>query len=116
MAIFTISCAYTEWSRAYEILDIHKREPPPKDILEDVTAAGGNLLTRTRENYKKSSSRDERLGDGAELDASSDDVLQTPRGDRMDVDDPNSATGRRSMSRHIMLAVLLPSRSVLTLN
>ncbi|KAG7115481.1 Chromatin structure-remodeling complex subunit rsc9 like protein [Verticillium longisporum] len=38
---------------AYEISTIHGKEPPPKDILEDGTAKGGSLLTRTRENYRK---------------------------------------------------------------
>ncbi|KKA27310.1 hypothetical protein TD95_004006 [Thielaviopsis punctulata] len=37
---------------AYEIKFIHNQEPPPKDILEDVTAKGAGLLTRTRENYR----------------------------------------------------------------
>ncbi|KAM0331479.1 hypothetical protein ACHAQA_003155 [Verticillium albo-atrum] len=38
---------------AYEISTVHGKEPPPKDILEDGTAKGGSLLTRTRENYRK---------------------------------------------------------------
>ncbi|RBR24056.1 uncharacterized protein FIESC28_03169 [Fusarium coffeatum] len=37
---------------AYEISTVHGKEPPPKDILEDVTAKGAALLTRTRENYR----------------------------------------------------------------
>ncbi|EGR51458.1 uncharacterized protein TRIREDRAFT_57100 [Trichoderma reesei QM6a] len=37
---------------AYEISTIHGKEPPPKDILEDVTAKGAGLLTRTRENFR----------------------------------------------------------------
>ncbi|KAL5614852.1 hypothetical protein BROUX41_004934 [Berkeleyomyces rouxiae] len=37
---------------AYEIKFVHNQEPPPKDILEDVTAKGAGLLTRTRENYR----------------------------------------------------------------
>lgn len=37
---------------AYEISTIHGKEPPPRDILEDVTAKGASLLTRTRENYR----------------------------------------------------------------
>lgn len=37
---------------AYEISTVHGKEPPPKDILEDVTAKGAGLLTRTRENYR----------------------------------------------------------------
>ncbi|CAI4219939.1 unnamed protein product [Parascedosporium putredinis] len=38
---------------AYEIKTIHGKEPPPKEILEDVTAKGSGLLKRTRENFLK---------------------------------------------------------------
>ncbi|KAM4063033.1 ARID/BRIGHT DNA binding domain-containing protein [Hirsutella rhossiliensis] len=37
---------------AFEISTVHGKEPPPKDILEDVTAKGASLLTRTRENFR----------------------------------------------------------------
>ncbi|KAF4978184.1 hypothetical protein FZEAL_5399 [Fusarium zealandicum] len=37
---------------AYEISTVHGKEPPPKDILEDVTAKGAALLTRTRDNFR----------------------------------------------------------------
>ncbi|KAF4461657.1 hypothetical protein FALBO_11539 [Fusarium albosuccineum] len=37
---------------AFEISTVHGKEPPPKDILEDVTAKGAGLLTRTRENFR----------------------------------------------------------------
>ncbi|KAH6900739.1 hypothetical protein B0T10DRAFT_36091 [Thelonectria olida] len=37
---------------AFEISTVHGKEPPPKDILEDVTAKGAALLTRTRENFR----------------------------------------------------------------
>lgn len=37
---------------AYEISTVHGKEPPPKDILEDVTAKGAGLLSRTRENFR----------------------------------------------------------------
>ncbi|KAF5002840.1 hypothetical protein FGRMN_94 [Fusarium graminum] len=39
---------------AYEISTVHGKEPPPKDILEDVTAKGAALLSRTRENFRAS--------------------------------------------------------------
>ncbi|KAL3962533.1 hypothetical protein ACCO45_004056 [Purpureocillium lilacinum] len=39
---------------AFEISTVHGKEPPPKDILEDVTAKGANLLTRTRDNFRGS--------------------------------------------------------------
>lgn len=37
---------------AYEIKTVYGKEPPPKDILEDVTAKGAGLLQRTRENFR----------------------------------------------------------------
>lgn len=37
---------------AYEIKTIHGKEPPPKEILEDITAKGASLLTRTVENFR----------------------------------------------------------------
>ncbi|KAH6958926.1 hypothetical protein HG530_015304 [Fusarium avenaceum] len=39
---------------AYEISTVHGKEPPPKEILEDVTAKGAALLSRTRENFRGS--------------------------------------------------------------
>lgn len=82
---------------AYEITNIHKREPPPKEILEDVSAKGGDLLNRTVENYFRPASREaERLrnGDDDSEDEDSDgDTKRTPKSDRMDVDEPGS-TGR----------------------
>lgn len=37
---------------AYEIKTIHGKEPPPKEILEDVTAKGAGLMSRTLENFR----------------------------------------------------------------
>ena len=37
---------------AFEISTVHGKEPPPKDILEDVTAKGASLLSRTRDNFR----------------------------------------------------------------
>lgn len=51
---FSLKSTYYKFLAAYEISTIHGKEPPPKDILEDVTAKGGGLLTRTRENYRAS--------------------------------------------------------------
>jgi chromatin structure-remodeling complex subunit RSC9 len=87
--------------RAYEISTIHKRDPPPKEILEDVTAKGGDLLNRTVENFYRGSRETERLrgGDSDESDEDGD-VKKTPNADRMDLDEPGS-TGRATRSlRH----------------
>jgi hypothetical protein len=88
---------------AYEITNIHKREPPPKEILEDVSAKGGDLLNRTVENFLRPTSREtERLRNGDEDSEESDeegDTKKTPKEDRMDLDEPGS-TGRVTRGEH----------------
>jgi chromatin structure-remodeling complex subunit RSC9 len=80
--------------RAYEISTVHKRTPPPKEILEDVSAKGGDLLNRTVDNFFPPSSREtERLRNGEDdsMDDDSDgDAKKTPRDDKMDLDEPGS--------------------------
>ncbi|KAF2621615.1 hypothetical protein BU25DRAFT_443700 [Macroventuria anomochaeta] len=98
---FLIKTAYYKNLAAYEISTIHKREPPPKEILEDITAKGGDLLNRTVENFYRGSREAERLrnGDSDDSDAEGD-VKKTPNADKMDVDEPES-TGRATRSlRH----------------
>jgi chromatin structure-remodeling complex subunit RSC9 len=51
---FPLKTVFLKNLAAYEIVHIHGKEPPPKEILEDQTAKGGSLLTRTRENYRAS--------------------------------------------------------------
>jgi chromatin structure-remodeling complex subunit RSC9 len=78
--------------RAYEISTFHKKQPPPKEILEDLTAKGGDLLNRTIENYTPRVSREaENLVNG---DDDSDMEQKTPGQDKMDVDEPGSTGGR----------------------
>lgn len=90
---------------AYEITHVHKREPPPKSILEDVSAKGGDLLTRTVDNFFPPSSREiERRRNGeddSEDDDEDGDAKGTPKDDKMDVDEPGSV-GRstRCMLHH----------------
>jgi len=72
---------------AYEITTIHGKEPPPKDILEDMTAKGAGLLTRTRENFHK------KLASGAADSAASGDDA-TPSRER-----PSDASFSQSTSR-----------------
>jgi hypothetical protein len=81
--------------RAYEISTFHKREPPPKEILEDVSAKGGDLLNRTLENYTVRAIREaDNLGNGSQ-EGGSDDEHKTPNAsEKMDVDDPGSTGGR----------------------
>jgi len=119
---FVIKTTYYKNLAAYEISTVHGRTPPPKEILEDVSAKGGDLLTRTTDNFLAPVSRDaERLetaegvgdGDGDGEDDQNDDdqdgngsgsgsgsARQTPRDDKMDVEEPGSI-GRTTRSlRH----------------
>lgn len=75
--------------RAYEIKNFHHKEPPPKEILEDVSAKGADVLNRTVENFVKPTSREERMADGQN--ASENDDQTSPRADG---EDPGSASGR----------------------
>jgi chromatin structure-remodeling complex subunit RSC9 len=76
---------------AYEIATYWREEPPPPEILEHLTAKGGDLRTRTLENYPIPTSRDS----GALIDGidSADEEQRTPnKADTMDVDEPGSAS------------------------
>lgn len=78
---------------AYEISTIHGKEPPPKDILEDVTAKGAGLLTRTRENFR--GKRESNLGGAADSAASGDDG--TPAREKPATDVTASARASRGL-------------------
>lgn len=75
---------------AFEISTVHGKEPPPKDILEDVTAKGAGLLTRTRENFRGKRESNVNATDSA---ASGDDG--TPTRERSAVDS-NVSSARAS--------------------
>ncbi|KAL8686476.1 MAG: hypothetical protein Q9224_005437, partial [Gallowayella concinna] len=84
---FALKTVYYKSLAAFEIKERYNREPPPKEILEQVTARGGDLLTRTVANYRQPSAEEQV--------ASGDDEVTTPNGgDKMDLDDPGSGTGR----------------------
>ncbi|KAF1982097.1 hypothetical protein K402DRAFT_341103 [Aulographum hederae CBS 113979] len=90
---FMVKSAYYKNVASYEIKHFHGKEPPPKEILEDVTAKGGDLLNRTLENYVRPSNREaDNLMNGNDSDDSEDG--KTPRDDHMDIDDPGSTSGR----------------------
>jgi chromatin structure-remodeling complex subunit RSC9 len=82
--------------RAYEISTYWHENPPPPEILENLTAKGGDLRNRTLENFHVPASRDSGvLADGLE---SADDEQRTPKADPMDVDEPGSG-GRYPTSK-----------------
>ncbi|KAI4137715.1 MAG: hypothetical protein LQ341_005016 [Variospora aurantia] len=83
---FTLKTVYYKNLAAFEIKDHHHKTPPPKDILEDLTARGGDLLTRTVENFRQAPAED--------AEASGEEEVSTPNGNKMDIDEPGSGTGR----------------------
>ncbi|KAK3316184.1 hypothetical protein B0H66DRAFT_518967 [Apodospora peruviana] len=85
---YTLKQIFYKQLAAYEIKTIHKKEPPPPEILEFTTAKGGSLLTRTLENFAargKATDKDESGDDG------------TPSRERARADEtPGSASARAS--------------------
>ncbi|OQO03909.1 hypothetical protein B0A48_10551 [Cryoendolithus antarcticus] len=93
---FQIKNIYYKNLVAYEITNHWEKEPPPKEIVEEVTAKGGNVMSRTLENFVKPPSREEKLaGDGDASDGSP--SQKTPKEEKGDPsEEPGSATGRTS--------------------
>ncbi|KAF4122819.1 chromatin structure-remodeling complex subunit RSC9 [Geosmithia morbida] len=79
---------------AFEISTIHGKEPPPRDILEDVTAKGAGLLTRTRDNFR--GKRESNIGTSAADSAASGDD-GTPVREKPVVDAAASARASRGL-------------------
>lgn len=90
---FSLKEKYYKNLAAFEISTIYGKEPPPKDILEDVTAKGGSLLSRTRENFK--SAKKESAVAAADSPASGDDM--TPVRERPINDASASARASRGL-------------------
>jgi len=88
---FTLKSAYYKNLAAYEISTIHGKEPPPKEILEETTAKGSGLLTRTLENYRPTVRR-ETSALGIDSDGSGDDG--TPTRDTMATEETPGSGGR----------------------
>lgn len=89
---FQIKNVYYKNLCAYEISTHWKQEPPPKEILEDVTAKGANVMTRTLENFVKPATREQELnGDASDTSPEQ----KTPKEDKMDAaEEPGSGAGR----------------------
>jgi chromatin structure-remodeling complex subunit RSC9 len=76
---------------AYEIARYWGETPPPREILEDMTAKGGDVRTRTLENYPPANPRagnDSILEDGDEKD----EEQITPKKEQADSEEPGSAS------------------------
>ncbi|KAI9834072.1 MAG: hypothetical protein M1819_003357 [Sarea resinae] len=86
--------AYYKNLAAYEISTFHKKEPPPRNILEDVSAGGGGLLNRTTENYVKPGRDSTSFADGQQSSGSEDEASKTPKDAKTEQEDPGSGAGR----------------------
>ncbi|KAL8945899.1 MAG: hypothetical protein Q9222_007627 [Ikaeria aurantiellina] len=84
---FALKTVYYKNLAAFEIKHHHGKEPPPKEILEDITAKGGSLLTRTVENYRQPTVE-------ADGDDSGEEQVATPKDEKAEPDEPGSGTGR----------------------
>jgi len=91
---FQIKNVYYKNLCAYEISTHWGTEPPPKEILEEVTAKGGNVMMRTLENFARPAPKEEqRTQEGDTSDASPE--QRTPKVEAADGgEELGSATGR----------------------
>lgn len=83
---------------AYEISTHWKKEPPPKEILEDLTARGGGIMGRTLENFARPAAGIVPTTDetGVEGEEGVNGTPQQPPADAMGVDAPDSVNGGRT--------------------
>ena len=88
---------------AFEIRLIHNKEPPPKEILESISAKGGDLLSRTVDNFRPPLSREDKAN-GIDSDGSGDEGTSTPKQEKADVDDPGSG-GRTTRGNSQMFMI-----------
>jgi chromatin structure-remodeling complex subunit RSC9 len=89
---FSLKSTYYKYLAAYEISTVYGKEPPPREILEDTTAKGGGLLTRTLENYRPSARRETGALGNEQSEASGDDG--TPARDRHGSEETPGSGGR----------------------
>ncbi|CUS13026.1 unnamed protein product [Tuber aestivum] len=60
---YLLKTIYYKNLAAYEISNFFGKEPPPKEWLEERSAAGGSIMTRTAEDFQEASPRPESKGD-----------------------------------------------------
>jgi chromatin structure-remodeling complex subunit RSC9 len=89
---FSLKTTFYKYLAAYWIRTIYNKEPPPREILEDQTAKGSGLLTRTMENYRPSNRRETGALGNDNSEASGDDG--TPVRDRHGSEEAPGSGGR----------------------
>lgn len=89
---------------AFEIVEHWKEDPPPRAILEDLTAKGSGVRGRTLESFEKPGPREsEKLANGDNSDSDND---GTPKRDKMDIDEPET-TGRSTRGTYTVRALVV---------
>ncbi|KAL9132413.1 MAG: hypothetical protein Q9175_006413 [Cornicularia normoerica] len=83
---FALKTTYYKNLAAYEIKTLHGREPPPIEILEKLTAKGGDILSRTVENFRPPQRLSLVNGDSE----SGGEESRMPKDEKMDIDEPGS--------------------------
>ncbi|KAI9790973.1 MAG: Chromatin structure-remodeling complex protein rsc9 [Peltula sp. TS41687] len=96
---FSLKTAYYKNLAAYEIVTVHKRTPPPREILEDISARGGSLLTRTLENFRPHTNRESGQINGDEMEDSAGEEQKVQKEDGVDTEDGNGASPIRRALR-----------------
>lgn len=88
---------------AFEIVEHWKEEPPPRAILEDLTAKGSGVRGRTLDSFEKPGPREsEKLANGDNSDSEND---GTPKREKMDLDEPET-TGRSTRGTYTVQGLM----------
>lgn len=90
---FQIKNVYYKNLCAYEISTHWGKEPPPKEILEEVTAKGGNVMSRTLDNFARPSSREQVNLENGDASDNSPEEQKTPEKEKPE-EDSNGAGAR----------------------
>ncbi|KAI1625249.1 hypothetical protein EDD37DRAFT_629167 [Exophiala viscosa] len=96
---FQLKTVYYKNLAAYEIARYWGEEPPPREILEDTSAKGGNLRSRTLENYPHSNAQTIELPSAEGVVESADEEQATPTQEKTELEEPGS--GGRYPSRQL---------------
>ncbi|KIW80177.1 hypothetical protein Z517_06792 [Fonsecaea pedrosoi CBS 271.37] len=94
---FQLKTVYYKNLAAYEIATYWGEEPPPREILEDISAKGGDLRTRTLANYPVPNSRaaiEPVMADsgGPDVDSGEDENQVTPKREKTEPEEQGSAS------------------------
>lgn len=89
---FQLKTVYYKYLAAYEIATHWNEKPPPPEILENISAKGGNLRGRTLENYQVSGPRESLVP--MDHESSSDEESKTPKREPTENEEQPNSGGR----------------------